>query len=243
MFQRTSRLIAAALPGRITGLIDYHRGYRTFYPWGGPMNGQTARLEITRSIIERYGIEQIIETGTFRGTTTEWFSQFGIPVLSAEVKIRFASFAQRRLAHRHNVQIECSDSTAALKRWSKASEIVSRRTLFYLDAHWQDHLPLREELEIISRNFTSWIAIIDDFKVPLDTDYGFDDYGPGQVLDMEYVRRCNIPGAIAFYPAVVGKWETGMKRGCAIIVANQELATKCFEMPMLRPATTVLDCK
>ncbi len=175
MFQRTSRLIGAALLGRITGLIDYHRGYRSFYPRGGPMNGQTARPEITRSIIERYGIEQIIETGTCRGTTTEWFSQFGIPVLSAEVQIRFASFAQRRLAHRHNVQIGCSDSTAALKRWSEASEVVSRRTLFYLDAHWQDRLPLREELEIMSRNFTSWIAIIDDFKVPLDTDYGFDD--------------------------------------------------------------------
>jgi len=37
------------------------------------MNGQTARLEIARSIIEKYGIEQIIETGTFRGQQPNGF--------------------------------------------------------------------------------------------------------------------------------------------------------------------------
>lgn len=237
------RLVTAALPDRIKGLIDYRRGHwATFYPWGGPMNGQTARLEIVRSIIEKCAIEQIIETGTYRGTTTEWFAQFGMPVLSVESQPRFASFAQRRLAHRQNVQIECADSVAALKRWSQASQVVSRRTLFYLDAHWQEHLPLREELEIISRRFNSWIIIIDDFNVPLDMDYGFDDFGPGRTLNLEYVRACNLTAAVEFFPNVVGRWETGMKRGCLVIVANQELATKCYQMPLLRPAIVPGPC-
>jgi hypothetical protein len=238
MLRRALALVGRALPGRVAGLIDYHVGsWTTFDRWGGPMNGQAARLEIVRSIVEKYEIEQIIETGTFRGTTTEWFSQFGIPVLSAEAHPRHASFSQRRLARRPNVRIKYCDSVAALKHWSEAAEIVSRRTLFYLDAHWKDHLPLGEELEIISRKFNSWIAVIDDFKVPSDADYGFDDYGPGQVLDMEYVSRCKIPDAVAFFPNVVGKWETGAKRGCVVIAASRELAAKCYEMPMLRPAS------
>jgi hypothetical protein len=238
MLRRVYRLIVDNLPARMAGLIDYRLGYHTtFYPLGGPMNGQTVRLEIARSIIEKCEVEQIIETGAYRGTTTEWFSQFGIPVLSAELQARFASFAQRRMAGRPNVQIECSDSIAALKRWSESSEVVSRRTLFYLDAHWGKHLPLCKELELISHKFNSWIVIIDDFKVPSDGDYGYDDYGPGQVLDMDYVNRCNIRDAIAFFPKVMGKWETGLKRGCLILAGNQELATKCDMIPLLRPAT------
>jgi hypothetical protein len=238
MLWKAIRLIVDRLPDKMAGQIEYRLGHRTtFSSFGGPMNGQTARLEVARSIIEKCGIAQIIETGTYRGTTTEWFAQFGIPVLSAEIRPRFASFAQHRMAHLPNVQIECLDSVAALKRWSDTVEITSRRTLFYLDAHWEEHLPLCEELKIIDRNFEDWIVIIDDFKVPTDAVYGFDDYGPGQVLNMDYVNRCNIRDAIAFFPNVAGKWETGSKRGCVVLAGNQELATKCHTISLLRPAT------
>ena len=198
------------------------------------MNGQAGRLEIVRSIIEMCHVEQIVETGTYRGTTTEWFSQFSVPVFSAEIHPRFASFSRRRLASKHNVHIENIDSAAALERWSDVSEIASRRTLFYLDAHWQETLPLNNELEIINRKFNSWIAIIDDFKVPGDETYEFDAcYGPGQVLDMELIYRC-MPDAIAFFPTIRGKLETGAKRGCVVLAGDHESAAKCRESPLLR---------
>ena len=200
------------------------------------MNGQTARLEIVRSIIEKCEIEQIIETGTHRGTTTEWFSQFGLPVFSAELLSRFAAFARRRVAGRTNVHIENFDSIEALNRWSNIPGIASKRTLFYLDAHWQKHLPLCEELKLIDRNFKFWVVVIDDFRVPLDDDYGFDDYGPGQVLDMDYINRCGIKRGIAFFPSVSGKWETGEKRGYMVLVSDQEFAKTCSAMQLLRPA-------
>ncbi len=233
---RTLDSILNSLPGGIVGPLEWY--LRPSIRSVGPMNGQTARLEIVRSIIEKYNIEQIIETGTFRGTTTEWFSQFGLPVFSVELHPRFFAYSRRRLIGRQNVQIDRGDSVAALERWSKAPNVASRRTLFYLDAHWKENLPLRDELAIINRNFKSWIVVIDDFKVPLDADYGFDDYGPGRVIDMEYISRCNIPDAIAFFPSVDGRWETGKKRGCVIIAANRELASKCYEMPLLRPSSS-----
>ena len=88
-----------------------------------------------------------------------------------------------------------------------------RRTLFYLDAHWEEHLPLRNELELISRKFNLWIAVIDDFNVPGDDGYGFDNYGAGQILNMDYIRQCKINNAAIFFPNVSSKWETGAKRG------------------------------
>ena len=40
------------LPQRMQGSLDYHLGQHTvFYPEGGPMNGQTARLEVVRTLI------------------------------------------------------------------------------------------------------------------------------------------------------------------------------------------------
>jgi hypothetical protein len=230
--------IVSILPDKVAAFIDYHFGrHRTFFPFGGPMNGQTARLEMVRSIIETCGIQQVIETGTFRGTTTEWFSEFEIPVLSAEIRPRYALFAQLRLRHRPNVQIECLDSISALRRWSEIFEITSKRTLFYLDAHWEHHLPLRHELELIHSKFGSGIVIVDDFKVPLDADYEFDDYGPGEVLEMDYIAKCNIGQASAFFPNVKGKWEAGRKRGCVVLTSDEGLAARCKALPLLRIAT------
>ena len=102
-------------------------------------------------------------------------------------------------------------------------------------------LPLSKELEVISQKFSSWVAVIDDFKVPFDEDYRFEDFGPGQVLDMEYIKRCGIRDAIAFFPNVGGRWETGLKRGCVVLVGNHELAAKCRAVPLLQLAAAIPD--
>src|SRR5450631_3532673 len=86
--KRRGALIAASLLVNLQlarGLADYYsRNKNKFYPWGFAMNGMTSRLEATRQIIYALGIERIVETGTFRGTTAEWFAQFGITVESVE---------------------------------------------------------------------------------------------------------------------------------------------------------------
>ena len=228
--------ILDVLPPKMAAYIMYRVGlHKTFDPFGGPMNGQTARLELVRSILETCQIEQVIETGTYHGTTTEWFSQFGFPVFSAEFHPRWASFSKYRMANRSNVHIENSDSVHALERWSRDPDIVSRRTLFYLDAHWREHLPLQNELELISRKFNSWIAVIDDFNVPGDDGYGFDNYGAGRVLNMDYIRQCKINNAAIFFPNVSSKWETGARRGSVVLVSGEDLAAKCRALPLLKP--------
>ena len=161
--------IAPILPASWAGQLDHRtRHIRNFFPYGGPMNGQTARAEIVRELIEYCGVERIIETGTFRGTTTEWFAGFDLPVLSFEVMPRFAAFSRKRLKDFPKVRIEISNSVDGLKQ---ITDDLSKVTLFYLDAHWYDYLPLRDEYLLIREKFPKAVIVIDDFKVPHDALY------------------------------------------------------------------------
>jgi len=224
-------------PGRV-GRLEYYLGYQKhFYPWRGPMNGQTARAEIVRQIITECGVELIVETGTYRGTTTEWFAQFGIPVITIELSERFAEFSRMRLRNCANVQLLVGNSAETLRvivgRVPKAEAI----TLFYLDAHWMDHLPLREELETIFAHFSRALVVVDDFKVEGDPSYRYDDYGPGKALTLEYVQAAKLPALSIFFPSVKAEHETGAKRGCVIMTANERLAASLAKISLLNSWT------
>jgi hypothetical protein len=107
--------------------------------------------------------------------------------------------------------------------------------LAYLDAHWNADLPLAEEIEIIFSNCPNAVVMIDDFQVPEDSGYGYDDYGPGNALTPEYiapaVRRYSL---IKLYPALPSANETGCKRGCTVLTNKTELADVLVKTGFLR---------
>jgi hypothetical protein len=112
---------------------------------------------------------------------------FSGPILTCEINLRWFTEAQARLARYANVEMKHADSRDFLL---EVSRIVGsdQRMLFYLDAHWLDDLPLLDEMELI---FSAWhdaVVIIDDFQVPDDSGYGFDDYGPGKALTLDLLR-------------------------------------------------------
>lgn len=224
------------VPPSTAGWIRYVRGrHQDFYPYGFAMNGQTARLEVTRQIIHRCGIQQIVETGTFRGTTTEWFSGFGLPVNTVETDPSTYEFARRRLARLPNVHIELGNSVEVLHRL--ASELnTALPTLFYLDAHWWNYLPLHDELELILQAFSAPAVLVDDFQVPGEEGYGYDDYGPDKALTPEYLRTCKTDATIVFYPSTPAREETGCRRGCVVLTSNPDLASRMSEMSLLKLA-------
>lgn len=61
------------------------------------------------------------------------------------------------------------------------------RLFAYLDAHWGEDLPLAEKLEIVFSWDSDAIVMIDDFQVPDDPGYAYDDYGPGKALTPDLV--------------------------------------------------------
>ena len=66
--------------------------------WGGPFNGQTGRQRVALEILDKVRPDAVIETGTFRGITTEWFANhFAGPIFSCEVERMYLIQAQHRL--------------------------------------------------------------------------------------------------------------------------------------------------
>src|SRR5207244_9216245 len=90
-------LIFRMLGGRNIGRLDYLLRRQSKNPWGGPFNGQNFRQRIYTDIMSRMDFRAIVETGTFRGTTTEFFAKSNLPVYSVEIDPRAHGYAVQRL--------------------------------------------------------------------------------------------------------------------------------------------------
>jgi hypothetical protein len=222
------------VPASVKGSLRHARGLHSdFYPFGFAMNGQTARLEAVRQIFYRCGIRAIIETGTFRGTTTEWLAGFGVPVMTIESHAPAFEFAVRRLRRFKNVSVRLgSSSDILLDHLPSVGRATS--TMIYLDAHWGVHLPLAEELAAICRCLDRFVVIVDDFEVPGDPGYTFDDYGPGKALTADYLDSCAGRGLARFYPSVPSKEETGSRRGSIVLTGDAAFIETLSTIALLR---------
>ena len=214
------------------GRYDFFRHPRMQYSWGGPFNGQKFRQRIFFDLLYYLPIKAIVETGTFRGVTTALFATTSLPVYTVEIQPRFFAYAKMRfLLNRSYINLFHSDSRTFLRNLSADSSIPKdEHVFFYLDAHWREDLPLREELEIIFSTWNKPIVMVDDFLVP-GSDYKFDDYGPGKVLDLSYIEPVRTAHKVsAFFPAVNSSEETGARRGSVVLcdeMSGMELDAKC----------------
>ena len=231
IFGRPLRVVTDRIFPRYFAARDYRRGV----PELPPLNGQSGRRAIVERIMADCGIEQIVETGTFRGSTTRWFVRFGVPIHSVEANPRFAEYVRRVFAAEPTIHLAEMDSAAFLEELAGDAAINAKVTFFYLDAHWGRRLPLGEEIRTVTQSFPDAVMVIDDFRVEDDPDYGFDDYGPGMRLDLDYVRNIGVPGLQAFFPVLSGRDEDGPKRGCVALTTNAALAGKLRQISLLRP--------
>ncbi len=205
--------------------------------WGGAFNGQSLRTNTFEALTSAFEFAAIIETGTYRGITTSGIaSRYSGPVLTCEINERYYLQAKANLAQFSNVQVELTDTVSFLTRLSDTFSPESR-LLFYLDAHWYGHVPVVEELSIIQERFPRSVVMIDDFQVPTDEGYGFDDYGPGGRLDLVLLMpfRKNVK---FFFPAEPSAHETGAKRGTCVLTWERKAAGILRKVTSLREATT-----
>lgn len=185
-------------------------------PWGGPMNGQQGRRDMVRRLAAAIEPTVVVETGTYHGDTTLFLADItGVPVHTVEAVERHYHFARWRLGNRDDVRLVHDDSRSFLRR--ATTVIGDSPMLVYLDAHWGDDLPLATEIELIAGAWHQAVVVIDDFQVPGDAGYRYDDYGPGKALREEL-----LPPAVAdwhrLYPALPSRQETGHRRGCVVLV-------------------------
>jgi hypothetical protein len=218
---------------RLRGRASYYRKRNKRF-FGPPMNGQTERLDLVQQVITQCGIERIVETGTFLANTTVWFASFGLPVMTVEISARYFGFSEARLRTHGNVAAYEGNSIDFLRSIIAGAIDHAAPTLFYLDAHGLNHLPLREEIDLITTNFSRSVIVIDDFEVPGDPGYGFDDYGAGKRLSLDYLQQSATPSLAIYFPHVSSAQETGARRGSATLTASPELEGVLDRLPALR---------
>jgi hypothetical protein len=240
-------------------MIDYLRSPERGAGWG-PFNGQTARQALFVEIITKARPHAIVETGTFLGVTTELMSQTGLPVFTIELDPRNFGFARARFWRKRNVTLLCGDSRTCLLRLldGPLRPLCGGTIFFYLDAHWNDDLPLADEIDIVFRECPMAIVMIDDFEVPSDTGYGFDDYGPGKALVSDYIAPAISAHELkAFYPstpsgadhpatpmAAEGLSAPGkLRRGCVVLAKENHHGPVLAAISLLHPATKQSACR
>ena len=199
-----------------------------------PLNGQRERRRIVHDLFRKIDFDLIVETGTYLGTTTEYLAaEFESSIYTIECNERFHAFAKQRLRKRPSVVALRDDSRSALRKLSSDSQATAATTFVYLDAHWQDDLPLKTEIDIVLRNWKRAVILIDDFAVPDDPGYAYDDYGPGAELNMELIRPLLGPHMTPFFPSAESSRETGYRRGC-VVLGTPALSHHLWAVPSLR---------
>jgi len=220
------------------GMLDYLLNRKSKDPWGGSFNGQKARQDLFHHLLQACRPAAIVETGTYLGSSAEFMAECsGLPVYSIEADARNYGFCKMRLRKHHNIKLSLGDSRQFLTRFAEAeaSKYAGYPLLFYLDAHWGEDLPLFEEVHKIFSSCSKAIVMIDDFQVPDDDGYAYDDYGIGKALTREYIA----PAAsqfqlVEFYPTTPSVAESGSRRGFVVVARDSSLIDALSRISLLR---------
>jgi hypothetical protein len=235
MQDRLKQILRMLCGETMLGILDYYR----FPEWrvqDTAFNDQKIRQKMFMEIVNCFRPKAIVETGTFHGNTTEFMASIiEIPIYTAEYNKRYYAFARRRLRKFSNVEIHCGDSRDYLRKLISSGLLSNEKNFFYLDAHWYEDLPLSEEIEIIINFCPEAIIMVDDFQVPWDQGYGFDDYGADKALTPEYIAPLIMKYNLAqFYPSAPSAQETGCRRGCVVLAREIEIIDRLKKIPCLR---------
>jgi hypothetical protein len=206
--------------------------------WGGPFNGQSFRRCIYTELLNRFSFRAIIETGTFRGSTTALFATSNLNIYTVEAEPRYYAYAVMRLKKQPHIHFYQNDSRSFLREVANNPAIPKDNIFFYLDAHWKEDLPLLDELKIIFSHWKNPVIMVDDFCVP-DSEYIYDDYGPGKVLNLEYLEPLNGMNLHTYFPTVGAHCETGKKRGCIVICKENEVSSILDNMETLKKGPVI----
>jgi hypothetical protein len=203
--------------------------------FGSAFNGQSKRQEIFRDIADHISLSAIIETGTHRGSTAEFFlKNTFLPVYSVELNPRYYFYARYRLRNYERAHLFLGDSVSFLTSLKEKAGASDHGVFFYLDSHWGERLPLKEEVDSIAKAYTESIIMIDDYQVPGDPGYGFDYEGGSNSMRLKYLQFDKRSDLAVFFPMARSSEETGCRRGCVVLVTKDSMLEQVKTLRTLR---------
>jgi hypothetical protein len=207
--------------------------------WGGPFNGQEFRQRLFAELTARIAFVAIIETGTDCGTTTAYIRRAtNAPIHSFEANPRHYGFAVEQLKALPDLHLHCCDSRAGLVHLATSNALPPGCVFLYLDAHGFGDLPLSEEIDLAFRYWPEAVVMVDDFAVPDDPEYGFDDYGAGKALTLGYLIDNDVLPAGVWFPRCSASAETGARRGCVVLAHAADVVRRMNALTNLRRWTS-----
>jgi hypothetical protein len=155
-------------------------------------HGDTYLIELVFAAAQR--CSQFVETGANVGSSLCYLAR-NFPRLqcySCEPDADAFDAARRNAAQLRNVELTHEKSPEFLHGLEKT--IAMGRTLFWLDSHgYGFRWPLKEEIAFITRTCPGACVFIDDFKVPGQEQFLFDEYD-GQVCGFDEIEASFKPG-------------------------------------------------
>lgn len=204
-----------------------------------PLNEQRLRRKVVDALLTRLPFGFLVETGTFVGNTTAYLAghaaRLGARLDSCDTNEFFLNFAAGRLRDQPGVHLHLQESGEMLPALSET--IGDALAFVYLDAHYFDaafdeDVPIKRELAVVG----AWpraVVLIDDFRVPGDPSFEYDDYGAAGSLCLEFLAA-ELAGYRVFFPAHRAGAEGGMPRGYVLATRCEEAAAVLADLPELR---------
>lgn len=204
-------------------------------------NRECIRAYIFWRLHQRFSCTSFVETGTFLGYTSAFVRRaFKTPVFTSEINATRYLVSRAYLAWALGTTISHSSSTDFLARVCDESTI-GNNPMFYLDAHWEEYMPLPDELATVAKQCEKALILIDDFYVPWEPRFLYDEY-PDVRIDLETLDRSL--GALrkdisVYLPAYSPDQDpTGKGIGFAVVLMgqDQELPEDLFPFDLIRKA-------
>jgi hypothetical protein len=203
-------------------------------------NGQFSKHRIFDDLCAAFSFQSFVETGANLGSTTRFLGRRGKPVYAVEIDKRLHDQAKELLRNEPQVHLELGESSEFLNTLTRNTLGEADLTFFYLDAHWGDHLPLPEELNIIATHHARAVVMIDDFKIEDDPGYGYDSYESGQGITVGFLKEeLRRHGWQVFFPVLPSAHDHMTTdilppRGTAVTSCDAEIVRVLWQISSLR---------
>ncbi|TKX69195.1 hypothetical protein [Halorubrum sp. GN11GM_10-3_MGM] len=126
--------------------------------------------DLMKRLANEYTIRNFVETGTYKGSTTEWASQIFDDVQTIELSDQLYSQVTDEFGHKENINFVKGKSQNEL---TKITPNIDQSTVFWLDAHYSGEgtagetyeCPLLEEIEAVGSSEQEKYIFIDDARL------------------------------------------------------------------------------
>ena len=136
---------------------------------GGPFGADIHHALEVCYLIDTYQCDAVLETGTNTGDTTEFLAKIfpNLKILTCDIEQDYLNIARDRLRGYKNVEVYLESSEKFLEKNLKNFNFP----FIFLDAHWEDYWPLKDELALIKKG----VVCVDDYDINVG-DFNFDKY-------------------------------------------------------------------